>query len=463
MLFCLSAHVRKLSTRTRLFASFGQTATMGTGASLEAGELSAAERIVGAVLGGVVADAATTPVHWVYDPEVIKGKLQVPEPEFMEEELAMFYRAARGANTHYGDQILAALTAAHKAASNGGSTVLASDYGEALKALTGDGTEYGVFPEPEGAHDKANWPIPRKWRSHSILRFLESGSPQPDDHQADGAVKAPLIAALLSPADAAVTQKAVKEIVQTTQASDKATSSADFVAAVTRRIIGGEDLGAAARAEAEGRQQSEKTVEEPNKEEDSKEAAAPTEGEEAKAPELSFAAYTAKAISDLAAAPDNLLEFVAKTGISCALPGGVAVPVALASVYGVGADGYVSTVRKSIASGGDNASRAAIAGSLVGAAQGATSIPIEWIRKTNSAGAVLKQLKDILSPHASSKVAIAKIDHILSQLATGEDAKAAATSTEEPETADASKEEAPATSAETTGDAGTETAAPAAK
>lgn len=60
------------------------------------------QKIVGMIVGAITADAATQPVHWVYD----QGKLASLEAdiEFHEPALNPFYRLANGKNTNHGDQ-----------------------------------------------------------------------------------------------------------------------------------------------------------------------------------------------------------------------------------------------------------------------------------------------------------------------------------------------------------------------
>ena len=148
--------------------------------------LSRAERVLAAVVGGFVADAAAQTSHWVYSDDLIRTKLARPDPEFSTEQLNPFYRMPTGELTCYGDQALAALRAVHKAlvlsdgadlaapdsSSSGVSEDALADvtaeYKLQLKALCGDGSAYGAFPEPPGSRDRDVLPIPRKVRDFYI-------------------------------------------------------------------------------------------------------------------------------------------------------------------------------------------------------------------------------------------------------------------------------------------------------
>ncbi|KAG9351075.1 hypothetical protein JZ751_024965 [Albula glossodonta] len=68
--------------------------------------LALADRIVGAIVGAAVADAAAQPLHWIYDPQKLSDILSEvePYPEFRPQSANPFYRRDTGQQTCYGDQ-----------------------------------------------------------------------------------------------------------------------------------------------------------------------------------------------------------------------------------------------------------------------------------------------------------------------------------------------------------------------
>jgi hypothetical protein len=66
------------------------------------------QRKVASVLGAVVADAASQPLHWVYNDKVMEtANNQIPE--FHEPPLNPFYRVPLGSSSVYGDQLMVML------------------------------------------------------------------------------------------------------------------------------------------------------------------------------------------------------------------------------------------------------------------------------------------------------------------------------------------------------------------
>jgi hypothetical protein len=65
---------------------------------------------VGAVVGACVADAATRPVHWVYDRSVIESTIGGnPNPEFWPTSLSPFYTLETGKRSCYNDESMVML------------------------------------------------------------------------------------------------------------------------------------------------------------------------------------------------------------------------------------------------------------------------------------------------------------------------------------------------------------------
>jgi ADP-ribosylglycohydrolase len=59
-----------------------------------------------AIIGAFVADAATMPLHWIYSPDEIRGKLDGRDPEFFDPPSSPFYDYKLGQLSPYGEEAL---------------------------------------------------------------------------------------------------------------------------------------------------------------------------------------------------------------------------------------------------------------------------------------------------------------------------------------------------------------------
>ena len=73
-------------------------------------------RMHAAVIGGLVADAATMPLHWIYDPAKIEALLQgnTAQPEFFQTPSSPFYHYETGELSPYGAEVEILLQAVAK-------------------------------------------------------------------------------------------------------------------------------------------------------------------------------------------------------------------------------------------------------------------------------------------------------------------------------------------------------------
>ncbi len=70
------------------------------------------QRIRGAILGAAVADAASRPLHWIYDPEKMESLLKTGfQPEFWPTSESPFYTLPTGAHSSYFDTTVVMLRA----------------------------------------------------------------------------------------------------------------------------------------------------------------------------------------------------------------------------------------------------------------------------------------------------------------------------------------------------------------
>ena len=373
-----------------------------------------AERALASIIGGFVADAAVQSVQWVYDEETIKTKLhpQSAKLPFSEQHLCPFFKVGVGESTAYGDQARAALVAIHSAVTadskkGDGSQSLfdPSAYESQLVAIFGNDSAYGPWPVPKGAEDKDKFPLPHKWRNHSIKSFLGTGKPQADDHQLDSAAKVPaIVASLHGIAPEQDILNTVEKIVGVTQDSDQAVAAATIAADVLAALLKGlrtKDALAAALDTNSAEQVGERVAE--------------REDSEATAAMRKLIAEALEAWRNQASeSPTPFVDFALKNGIGCRIPGSIINALAVFSESG---DlGYEQTVQRAISCGGDVVSRSIVSGALAAAVNGVASIPTEWIKKTKGLADVVKLARDILSKHPNADSALKLADQLLSTI-----------------------------------------------
>ena len=67
------------------------------------------QRAVAAIVGAAVGDAATRPVHWLYDREILESTIGSSNPEFWPTNLSPFYNVRTGRRSCYNDEAFAML------------------------------------------------------------------------------------------------------------------------------------------------------------------------------------------------------------------------------------------------------------------------------------------------------------------------------------------------------------------
>jgi len=218
-----------------------------------------AGRARGAVLGCLVADAAATPVHWVYDPAKLSAHLKAHAcaPAFCDPPANGFYTAPPGGQSCYGDQTFALLESL--VASGGRLDV--EDYSTRLSETFGKSSPYeleAVDPEnwpalkanPKDADGNViaserlwTMPLPGPWRHGSVKGFLknylnegkrfpECGS---DDEQVDGCCKVAPLVALFSGQPDMLAQ--VDQAIRVSQNTDTAAGYACGFARVLEKLV----------------------------------------------------------------------------------------------------------------------------------------------------------------------------------------------------------------------------------
>ncbi|XP_064384497.1 crystallin J1C-like [Halichondria panicea] len=293
------------------------------------------QRKAAAILGALVADSATSPLHWIYDQEEVKRITSTGTIAFVPEPHCPYYHIPTGTNSAYGAQVFVTL---REVATNKG-VFEAGRLADALYKECGPGTIYEKVRQESGQPKKG------PWTNHNLKIFIanreEGRKPEadPTSQDPDGLCKAIVVIASLS-GTASVLDK-VGECVGTTQSNEAATNYARSGGALLDSIIqtGEIDFEAAKKAAS------------PNV------LAALEEGLAAKGKPHQVAAK----------------EF----GLACGFPASFK-----GMIQGIAsATSFPQAVKDGILAGGDNCSRNTFIGACVAAKYGLESFPDEWLKK----------------------------------------------------------------------------------
>ncbi|GIM13290.1 hypothetical protein Vretimale_16437 [Volvox reticuliferus] len=329
-------------------------------------------RAVGAVLGALVADAATMGLHWIYDLEKIRELIseqgRSEEPAFFQPPSCPYYEYESGSLSPYGDELLPVLQYM---------TVGPGSHQEG----TMDGPGFAKFL----AEYYSNYTGRLNKSSRSMMEALLQGGhgwPEcgdPRDTQANAFVKViPLVARYAGQPGLA---KAVDAAVRAQQNNDEAVMYGLVAALILERVVLGSSITEAVQWAADG-------------------AAGSGVSLSRTALEALQAVIrhrnSGTPLRDLLYAPGSSSK-TGSWGPSCANPGALqaallgalqASPLAsrdLDTVGGGGSNGegsddtvYARGVRANILLGGDNCSRGILLGALLAAQAGPSAIPFSW-------------------------------------------------------------------------------------
>eukprot|EP00730_Choanoeca_flexa_P011179 TRINITY_DN2396_c0_g1_i2.p1 TRINITY_DN2396_c0_g1~~TRINITY_DN2396_c0_g1_i2.p1 ORF type:complete len:334 (+),score=85.34 TRINITY_DN2396_c0_g1_i2:95-1003(+) len=262
-----------------------------------------------AVHAGVLAEAASMPLHWIYDAQKLKDTVGSKDPEFFEPLSCPFYEHTAGQWSPYGAE--AAATAAALVAAGP-----EFDGQEACKAFE------AWFQ---------TWTGYRNHSAKTAIANVQAGKPFPlaadaGDTQVNSCVKVPIAMLAYKERD---WQSKLPSVFQLTQSQSLPLSCGLAFAAILDQVVEGATPLDAAKAFVEDK----------------------------------------KTPSDQKALVQDVLDnqngdlsaMCSKWGPSCQLPGAFK----LALLVALQADNYLDGVRKNILLGGDNCSRAVIIGSLL--------------------------------------------------------------------------------------------------
>lgn len=306
-------------------------------------------RAKAAVLGGLVADAATMGLHWIYNvgqlEDLVKGKQlehsKVFAVEFFKPPSCPFYKYPSGKLSPYGFEAKTVLESVATVGGVDGKQMTKHMY-EAFKQYQKDGG-YLNFPSKE------------------LIASIDSGKAFPEaavfDDQAQGVVKVAVVVARYAGSPEMVEK--IKEAVKTHQNYDEAESSAVAVGLILEKII------------IDGMK--------------AREAIAQVMTGDSRMPSIAQKWFESIAAKDGTPIPSAITSL----GKSCHLPGSFQAPMYTAYF----AEDYIQAVRENILGGGDNCSRAVVAGSLLGAQDGLAAIPDGWKKQVDDYK-VLEKLVD---------------------------------------------------------------------
>lgn len=307
---------------------------------------SIAQRGVGAIVGTLVADAASAPLHWIYDTEKMRTILEEnPSPAFLPKSYGTFYSIPTGRNTCYGEQMFTLLKSI---CDNKGINV--AEYKKSLLEKFGPKSDYEVnLGHPI---TKADYPINGPWRHNSIKVFIKNYEDKQektgaeDDPQSDGFSKvAPVVA--LHAGNTSKMLESLEQVIRVTQEDPMAVKCSLAAARVLEKCILGNSI--------------KESIEDA--------------GAESGDPEVK--GYIKKVLD---ARSTDHITFVKGNGSSCRVPGNFmnALHCMLQS------DGnFKATFETTLPPGGCNCSRLCFVGACLGAVYGLESIPSDWIDKTN--------------------------------------------------------------------------------
>ncbi|MEW5299582.1 MAG: hypothetical protein WDW38_004377 [Sanguina aurantia] len=291
-----------------------------------------AQRAKAAVLGGLVADAASLGLHWVYDQDALLALVKGREgsPEFLEPQANKYYTHAPGTFSPYGSELFAL-----------------------LKAMAQDGAVDGPKLSQQLATAYTAEASNSRYLNHSsktLVAGVSKGdsfpnSGDPADAQANAFVKAPAVVALYHGRPELASK--LEEAVRVQQNNTPAVQAGVAGGLILEKVVQGHSIAdALAWALKEG----------------------------------VITDSVKQSLQAMLVEQDRPMSVTAKKlGLSCGLPHSLQVAVLAGLKF---QSSYEEGVRATIIAGGDNASRNCLVGALLAAQNGLESIPASWRAKT---------------------------------------------------------------------------------
>ena len=290
------------------------------------------ERARAAILGGFVADAATMPMHWIYDRTVIDALLKESKsvPEFFNPSCSKFYTYETGRLSPYGDEALPVF-------------VCTSTEGFVDLDLCRNEI-YNFYKSYDGRLNRSS----KRFRELRDSGLSWSDCTQVDDIQFSVISKVPIIVARYC--GSPIMLDKLDSIVCITQDNSKVRFAAKLFGRLLEKVI----LGSTINDSLSWAYHSIEVTEE----------------------EKSYICELDQVCRDNTNRPFSVV--VESIGLNGNLPA-----VLVASLYNLRVfKSYESAIRANIIAGGDNVCRSWMIGTLIAAEQGINVIPNTWIAKT---------------------------------------------------------------------------------
>ncbi|EFJ53080.1 hypothetical protein VOLCADRAFT_102702 [Volvox carteri f. nagariensis] len=331
---------------------------MAAPATTMADKANVKERAKAAILGGLLADAASMPLHWIYDvpkiQDLLASKSREATPEFFPEPSCPFYKHPYGSLSPYGHELIPLL---RSMAENGGE-LDENKYGEAM---------YGYFTaeEPDAYRNRSVRSIVAGWEEGK--RGKELGDK--DDFQANCFAKASLLVARY--AGKPELREKMEAAVRVQQNNDQAVAYGMAGALLLEKVVLGQSVSEALSwAVGEGGLQPDMGA--------LVERALATRTQPLRELTYEPVPYMVEMVSKHMALRDSLSPFALAVwcnGPACGNPAAFTNVAMAAAQYG---NSYVDAVRANMLAGGDNCSRSLLIGALLAAEGGMSCLPREW-------------------------------------------------------------------------------------
>jgi len=313
-----------------------------------------AKRRISAIIGAVVADAASLPLEWIYKDETMKEIVGDKNPEFWPESKCPFYTVPTGTLSCYGDELVTSLTTL--AASQ---DIVRVDLAKLQESIQ---TKFGAADSPyqialARRADKV-YPVPGPWINGGVIASLanmSSGlSPPGSDTCEDNDGLALGLPVYLATGDQASALNTAELLTTCRVAVDHLP--------VQNQILHNYLTGVSSPVET---------------------ALATMASSQAE-----VVAGGRRVVEEVQGGA-SVAEVVAKFGKACGLPGSF--KGSIGGLLHQGKEGdFVSAIRQNILAGGDCNARALLLGSCLGAELGVEGIPMEWIERVLGIEAIIE-------------------------------------------------------------------------
>jgi len=353
------------------------------------------DRRLGAVLGAALADAASMPLHWIYDTASIDSKLKKGtdrvDSAFFSPPSCPFYAYPEGENTPYGQQNRVILSTLANISQDPSWTTKAND------AIQDSYWNY-YGPADAPCHERQIPMVHKKgcyWdgSTKGFVTNYQAGLRVPNvganDTQANAIVHmVPVVAALAGAANESAMLATVESVIRVTQNTEKAVAFGLAAARILSKVIQGDSLLDAVTAVT-------KILQDPKRAHPQTDDAFLAAGLSKVLTQLDWPNFdVVKTVGQACDWPYNLWS---GSHLAAQLS-----PMASAS----STQAFALAIRQTIEAGGDSGSRGNFVGALMGAAAGEAALPAAWKTKYLHYDSVLADAKKLLSQAKSKAVAL---------------------------------------------------------